>query len=265
MMRAEVVGRAGDEQGQLIAMAEAARCLVLLERELPRAEALVLEARARSQRAGISNPAIADAQGMLRQHEGRLDEAAELFEQSRLEARRLNDHMGEFTALEHLVVLRQQQGAWDTSLRLSGSLETLAARLREGSEAPFARALGALSRLALGDPGAPAAVDAALGELRLADAKLRLAYTLTRASRIDLARGDVRSARSRAEEARATAAVLGRPTEELLAGIALVCAYRAAGDAAEAERALRELRAAPVANAATSALLELEQLERQPA
>ena len=123
MMRAEVVSRAGDEKAQVVAMAEAARCLVLLERELPRAEALALEARARSARAGVRPPAIADAQGMLRQHQGRLDEAAELFEQARLEARRAGDRMGEFQALEHLVVLRQEQKAWPESRRLAAELD----------------------------------------------------------------------------------------------------------------------------------------------
>ena len=109
MMRAEVVSRAADEKAQVVAMAEAARCLVLLERELPRAEALALEARARSERAGVRPPAIADAQGMLRQHQGLLAEAAELFEQARLESLRSGERMGEFQALEHLVVLRQEQ------------------------------------------------------------------------------------------------------------------------------------------------------------
>jgi hypothetical protein len=56
MMRAELVSRGGDEQAQVVAMAEAARCLVLLERELPRAEAMALEASARSGRAGGMRP-----------------------------------------------------------------------------------------------------------------------------------------------------------------------------------------------------------------
>jgi hypothetical protein len=56
-------------------------------------------------------------------------------------------------------------------------------------------------------------------------------------------------------------AVLGRTTEGLLAGAALVRACRTAGDAAEAERVLGELRAAPMAGAAAFALSELDALE----
>ena len=260
MMRAEVVSRAADEKAQVVAMAEAARCLVLLERELPRAEALALEARARSARMGVRPSAIADAQGMLRQHQGRLAEAAELFDEARLEARQAGDRMGEFQALEHLVVLRQEQGAWRDALRLGAELEDLGGKLREGSEAPFARALVALARHALGEEGAGSALDAALGELRVVDAKLRLAYTLTRAAQVDLGRGDGARARRRAEEARRTIEVLGRPTESLLAGVTLVRACRQAGDDGEAERVLRELHEMEIVGAAAVARGALEDL-----
>jgi hypothetical protein len=243
-------------------MAEAARCLVLLERELPHAEALALEASARSERAGFRPSAIADAQGMLRQHQGRLDEAARLFEQARLEARAAGDPMGEFQALEHLVVLRQQQEAWPDAQRLGGEIEALAGKLREGSEAPFARALVALSRHALGEDGAQGALAAALEELRVADAKLRLAYTLTRAAQIDLERGDVVRARARAEEAHRAAGALGRPTATLLAGATLARACLRAGDEAAAEEVRHELGRAPLHAAAAPARREVEELLR---
>jgi predicted ATPase len=260
MMRAEVVSRAADEKAQVVAMAEAARCFVLLERELPRAEALALEARARSARAGVRPSAIADAQGMLRQHQGRLDEAAELFDEARVEARQAGDRMGEFQALEHLVVLRQEQRAWRDSLRLGAELEELGGKLREGSEAPFARALVALARHALGEEEASLALDAALAELRVVDAKLRLAYTLTRAAQVDLGRGDGARARRRAEEARRTIEVLGRPTEALLAGVTLARACRQVGDDGGAERVLHELHEMETAGAAALARRALEEL-----
>jgi len=266
MMRAELVSRAGDEQAQVVAMAEAARCLVLLERELPRAEAMALEASARAGRAGGVRPsAIADAQGMLRQHQGQLDQAAELFEEARLEARQASDPLGEFQALEHLVILRQQQKAWDEAVRLGGELEALASKLRKGSEGPFARALVALSRHALGAPGARPALEAAIEELRVADAKARLAYTLTRAAQVDLDEGDGRRARERTEEARRMASAIGRPTEELLAGVTLARACRRTGDEAAARGTARELAAAGYAGAATPARRDLEALLREEA
>jgi DNA-binding SARP family transcriptional activator len=260
MMRAEVVSRAGDERARIEAMAEAARCLVLLERDLPRAEALALEASARSSRVGLRPSAIADAQGMLRQHQGRLEEAAELFEQARLEARRAGDAMGEFQALEHQVVLRQQQGDWPGSLRLAVELEGLGEKLREGSEAPFARALVALSRHALGEAGADDALEAAIEELRRADAKLRLSYALTRAARVDLGRGRAERARARAEEARGAAEALARPTEALLAKVTLVRACRELAADSEVGRLLGELHAVAAPGAAAIARREVADL-----
>jgi len=260
MMRAEQVSRAGDEQAQVVAMAEAALCLVLLERDLPRAEALTLEASARSARLGLKPSAIADAQGMLRQHQGKLDEAAELFEQARLEARRSGDAMGEFRALEHLVVLRQQQKAWAEARRLAAELDVLGGKLREGSEAPYARALLALSRYALGEAEAGTALDTALEDLRVADAKLRLAYTLTRAARVDLEAGNAGCARTRAAEAYLAAGALGRPTETLMAGAALARACRSLGECTEAVRVLGDLRGAALAGAAEVARRDFEEL-----
>jgi tetratricopeptide (TPR) repeat protein len=260
MMRAEVVSRAGDEKAQVVAMAEAARCLVLLERDLPRAEALALEAGARSSRAGMQHSAIADAQGMLRQHQGRFDDAAELFRQARLEARQAGDALGEYQALEHLVVLHQQMNDWEGSLRLGAELESLAGKFREGSEAPFARALLALARHGLGDGQATAALDAVFEELRAVDAKLRLAYTLTRAARIDLEQGNAQRARDRADEAHRTATIIGRPTEALLAGVTLARACRELGDEAEVERLLGELGRATVVGASQFARREWSEL-----
>ena len=260
MMRAEVVSRAADDRAQVVAMAEAARCLVLLERDLPRAEALALEASARSSRLGLRPSAIADAQGMLRQHQGSLAEAAELFEESRLEARREGDAMGEFQALEHQVVLRQQQGDWAGARRLAVELDALGGKLREGSEAPFARALLALCRHALGEAGAEDALETALEELRGADAKLRLAYALTRAARLDLERCRPGPARVRAAEARGAAEALARPTEALLAKVTLVRACRELAEHSEAGRLLGELHAVAAVGAAEIARREVADL-----
>jgi hypothetical protein len=155
-------------------------------------------------------------------------------------------------------VLRQEQGDWAAARRLAGDLETLGAKLREGSEGPFARALVALGRHALGEAAAGPALDAALAELRTVDAKHRLAYTLTRAAQVDLARGDARHARVRAEEARGAAAAVGRPSETLLAGITLARAASAQGEAVE--HLLKELQATALDGTSELARRELAQL-----
>jgi hypothetical protein len=200
---------------------------------------------------------------MLRQHQGRLDEAAELFEQARREARQAGDAMDEFLALEHLVVLRQQQKAWAEARSLAVELERLGGKFREGSEAPFARALLALTRQAVGEREAGRALEAALGDLRVADARQRLGYTLTRAARLDLEQGNAERARARAEEARQTLTALGRPTEILLAEVAFARACRALGQESEVRRVLVDLQLTPLPGAAEPARRELDELKSE--
>jgi len=91
----------------------------------------------------------------------------------------------------------------------------LGEKLREGSEKPYARAMLGLCNYAIDDEAE--GLDAALADLRVADAKHRLAYILTQAALIDCERGRIGQAGDRAVEALEYATLLERPTEMLLA------------------------------------------------
>ncbi|HEX4998744.1 MAG TPA: AAA family ATPase [Terriglobia bacterium] len=240
-LRAEFVSRTAEPREQVVAMAEAARCLAMLERDLTQAEALALEARAQAANSGVETVAIPDALGMLRFHRGAWDEAAGLFESARSLARRHGDRAGEFRALEHLIVLELERNHANEARTLSRDLITLASRLREGSEAPFATCLEALAREAAGEE-ASTEIDAALEALRIADAKHRLAYALLRATRGDFSRGDVQKARARGEEALRLAEILARPSETALARVVLTRCALQQGASADAERHRRYLQ-----------------------
>lgn len=262
ILRAEEVSRSGDERQRVVAMAEAARCLTLLERDLGQAEALLLEAAALASRLGLQPIAVADGTGMLRLHRGEMDEAASLFETTRGLARQERDRMNEFRALEHLFMVELSRGRHQEANRISGELLTIGGKLREGSEAPFARALESLSRYAMeGDEAVPD-LDRALEELRAADAKHRLAYALTRAAVLDLERGDALRSRERAEEALRLAGLLERPSEIAMARVVLVRAAAAQGDERGSRLQLCELKRADLAllsaqaRSATEDLLE---------
>jgi len=142
-----------------VALAEAARCLTLLERDLPQADAMISEAGALSARLAIEPAAIPDAIGMLRLHDGRLDAATANFQRARDLCRREEDRLGEFRALEHLVMVHLQQRRFADARALTAELVQIANRLREGSEAPFAHAVSAMCEYAL-TPGAGADLDA---------------------------------------------------------------------------------------------------------
>ena len=212
-LRAEFVSRSGDEKQQVQAMAEAARCLAMLERDLGQAEALALEARAVAQRLGVEPNAISDALGLLRLHQGAIEEAAELFAHARDVARREGERTSEFLALEHLIGLEIQCRRYRAAEALCGDLVALAEKLREGSEAPCARALYAVCRLARDAPGATEDFTAASAALRAADAKHRLGFALICAAEIDIERGRPDQAREKATEALQLVTVLERASE----------------------------------------------------
>ena len=249
-LRAESVARGGDAKEQVIAMAEAARCLALLERDLPQAEALALEAKARAPGAGVETVAIPDALGMLRFHQGEWDDAASLFQTARELALRQGDRTGEFRAIEHLAVLELERNRPETAALLCVRLVELSAKLREGSESPFARCLCVLAAMASGKD-AVEEIDAALESLRIADAKHRLAYALLRATDSDFRRGDVEKARARGEEALRLAEILERPSETAMAHVVLLRCALARGVAAEADRHAEALRRANMTQVAT--------------
>jgi hypothetical protein len=241
-LRAEFIARGANTREQVVAMAEAARCLALLERDLGQAEALALEARARAAQAGVESVAIPDALGMLRFHQGEWDDAATLFHHARELSQREGDRDGEFRALEHLIVLELERNDIVTARTLCHDIVALAAKLREGSEAPFARCLAALVAEASG-AAVRDEMESALDALRMADAKHRLAYALLRATSADFARGEFAKARARGEEALRLAEILERPSETALAHLVLLrCALKGSGkDADRHRKALQHL------------------------
>jgi len=170
---------------------------------------------------------------MLRFHQGSWDDAASLFQSARELSSRAGDRIGEFRALEHLIVLELERDCPSAARELCGPLMELAGKLRAGSEAPFAQCLSALAAIECGVE-AHTELDAALSSLRIADAKHRLAYALLRAAGGDLRSGKIDVARARGEEALGLARLLDRPSETAQAQVVLLRAATAAGDAAEA-------------------------------
>ena len=244
-LRAELVSRSADERERVVAMAEAARCLALLGRDLGQAEALTIEATALAGRLGTEPNAIADALGLLRLHQGAEEEAAGLFERARIGARRDGDRASEFLALEHRVGLEIRRGRFGDAGVLCTALAELAGRLRQdGSEAPCARALVALCRLAAlcSDAEAETELENALTALTAADAKHRLAFALVTAAELDLRASRFASARVRAEEGLRLSSLLDLPSEVAAARATLVRVAAASEDAAECRLQVKALR-----------------------
>jgi tetratricopeptide (TPR) repeat protein len=247
-LQAERVTRGGSAQDHIIGMAETAKCLAMLERDLSQADAMLMEAQALGARHRVNHQAISAGLGMLRYHENRLDEAEELFKEARALCKAAGDRVSEFQANEYLVMIDFQRGRFEDAKSRCAELVTIGEKLRDGSEAPFSRALKDLCLYAINDESE--ALDSTLADLRIADAKHRLAYTLTQAALIDIDRGRTDDAIARAREALGYAELLERATETTLAHVALAQAYRKADDAPQAAQhigAIAKLDASAVA------------------
>ncbi|TXS95960.1 AAA family ATPase [Parahaliea maris] len=232
-LQAERVARAGSEEAHILGMAEAAKCLVLLERDLPQADAMAMEAGALARRAGVQCQALPTALGLLRYYEGRMEDAVDHLEEARTLCKARGDRLNEYMASEYLAVVEVERGDYAAALDRCQTLLEIGTRLREGSEYPFACAMQALSRYGLeGDDGE---LEAAIAAVRTADAKQRLTFLLNRAAALDIQHGRHEQALARASEALELARLMERPSEILLARVALEQLRRGSEDTEPAE------------------------------
>lgn len=257
-LQAVTAVRGGQDEAQIVGMAEAAKCLVMIERDISRADAMLMEASALAERRGFSHHAIAAGLGMLHFHENRLDEAEERFREARALCKSAGDRLSEYQANEYLIMLDLQRGRLSEARERSQELLALGDKLREGSEEPFARAIAGLCAYAIDDQASE--LDVALADLRVADAKHRLAYILTRAALIDSERGRSQAATERASEALGYATLLERATEMLIANAVLSHEHRALGNNARATSFRREVERIRVGGASAWTLAIADEL-----
>ncbi|MBA2777749.1 hypothetical protein [Billgrantia kenyensis] len=227
-LQAERATRCGESRDQVIAMAETARCLAMLERDLNQAAELLEQACELATRQHIGHPAIPLAQGLLSLHADHFDKAECHFREARTLCKAMGDRLGEFQAQESLLLIDLERDDYAQARERCTQLQELGKRLRDGSEAPYADAAAALCAYALEDDSAPFGV--ALVTLRHADARHRLATLLLQAARLDLARARTETARQRAGEALEHARVLERRSEQLLAHALLAECTRRLGE-----------------------------------
>lgn len=238
-LQAERAIRGGSEEEQIVGMAETAKCLVMLERDLPQADAMLMEADALASRKRLRHHAVATGLGMLRYHDNKLDEAEEFFKEARTLCKSVGDRASEYQANEYLVMIDMQRGRFTEAKTRCAELLAIGGKLRGGSEAPFAKALHGLCLYAIDDQ--PDALDAALQELRIADAKHRLAFLLTRSALLDYERGRLDAAIAHAEESLGYAELLERATETMLAHLVLGLGKQATGDTAQSAQHFAEV------------------------
>ena len=213
-LRSAELARSTDDATAALSIATTARCLLFLQREVERAESLLVEA----QGMGFDNTELALGWGYLHAHQGRNAEATPYFERALVLAAREQDHWREWVALARLTAMALEDADPALALRYCDRLRAVAERMSGGSEGVKAEMLRSLAHFAAGDPSD---LDATLARLREVDSKSDLAWALALVAEIEMRRGQTDSARAHAKEALAAAEVVGRASEAAIASAIL--------------------------------------------
>lgn len=222
-------------------------CLASIERDMRRAELVLLEAETLAARAGLDVIDVPMGLGMVRYFHGDHDDAVRLLGRGLRMARAERDHFRSCACLTVLVELELDRGAPERAHSYCRELLPVAAKMKEGSEMPFSRALDALVRYVLaGDRAADsdAADDLAgcLERLRRMNTARKIARVQVHAGEADLDAGRIDTAFDRAEEALEAARIVDHRSGIALAGALLVRSSRARNDTGRARDVLRSLQ-----------------------
>ena len=261
VLTTEHLTRGVDDVARIDALAEAARCLLMIDRDHQRAEVFNLEAQALAERMGIDSVSVWAAAGMLNEHRGELENAASAFARARGMARHAKDRLAEYLVLERQVLVALERGRLADARRLAAELVILGDRLREGSERPHAHALVALVRLVMATPVVEShlvELEMALDALREADANHRLAAVLNHAAMWAVDHERPALARHWAAGALEAARRVGHRSQRSLAHAVLLSACRALGDQAAADAERHILADEPLAGVARTVRARIE-------
>jgi DNA-binding SARP family transcriptional activator len=242
MLRQEEMAHRADPEVAARALALSARCLVHLDRDLPRAARLVQEASSLARATGAELIDVPWAQALLHAHVGEPEAAIPLFERVLALARAADHRYAEWDSQMRIAMIELERGRPAAALERCARVADLVARMGEGSEPTFTAALVSVARLLQDAPGAVGDVEQALRDLRAIDSKWMTAYVLTLLAAADLAGGRLDAARERAGEALASAEAVGRPGEAAVARAVLAGVALAGGDRAGADRLRTEAR-----------------------
>ena len=231
-------------------LAVAARCLLLLENEVPRAQAMIEEARSLLGAEADRVPSVSWASGLLARYRGERAAATSALAAAVEGYEREQSHWERCLAMAQQVMLDLEGGDAAAARIRCGPLAEVAGKMADGSEAAVAAALAALAVRTPADAQATARLDEAVRGLVAVDTKAMIAYVLNAAAAQDLAAGDVAAAERRATAALAAATAVGRRSEVAVARSLLGRAALARGDEAQANAQLDALapdRAHPLA------------------
>jgi DNA-binding SARP family transcriptional activator len=195
-------------------IANTGRCLIFIQRDVPRGRQLLEEAATLAADSGVEHFEIPLGLGYFFAHVGDDARAIPQLEQAYAMAVRAQDHWREWIAASRLATMALERGDAADALRYCQRLAPAAAKMTGGSEGPVTDMLTALARSISGEQ---VDVERCLQSLRDIDNKGELAYALLFLAEHDLGRGEVESARQRADEALRAAEAVDRRSEAAIA------------------------------------------------
>ena len=201
------MSRAADPTTAALSMATSARCLLVLQRDIDRAEELLAQAKA----IGVPSHELSLGLGYLLAHQGKASEAAPHLEHALEIAARQQDHWREWLALSRLVTLALEEGDPGLARQHCARLLPVAAKMYGGSESERSEVLESVARYAMGEP---IDIEAAVARLRAIDSKSDIAWVLSYLAQIE---PDRERAHRFAAEALVAAETVGRHSEAVIA------------------------------------------------
>jgi DNA-binding SARP family transcriptional activator len=213
------ISRATDPRSAAYMMANTARCLLFIERDIPRAQSLLGEVETIIKTVGGDHIEIPLGLGYLYAHRGEKELATVQLERAMAMAAREQDHWREWCAGVRLVTLALETRDFDAAQRHCDRLLEIARKMSGGSEGVRTDVFAEIVRFAR--EGEERDLRAKLDELRMVDSKSDLAWALTFIAELELERGRADSARRDAEEALIAAEAVGRGSEAALARVIL--------------------------------------------
>jgi tetratricopeptide (TPR) repeat protein len=220
-------------------LAGVARCLTLVERDMPRAEELLAQALEASGPDAGGLLELQWASGMFDRFVGREARAVASLGRALQLARRRQNGWSQFECLMSLTRIDLEEGRPADALARCTELSEVAAKMTEGSELAIAAALEALARALLREADADERLATAAATLRSLDAKGALTCVLSLWARSDLEAGRLDRARTHAAEAVKAADLLARRSDAAVGRATLGSIALTLGDRAEAASQLQ--------------------------
>ncbi|MFL9960286.1 AAA family ATPase [Paraburkholderia sediminicola] len=236
-LEAEREARRADAATRCKQLANTGRCLLELERNLPRARAVLGEASTLAEQLDLRVLELMWGEALLARADGQLDIACARISDAVEQSRLTGDHWREYQCLVWLATLDLEREAYAEVIPLAGSIVTAAQRMGD-SGAPYADVIREISALRLGASDPREARFQGLAGLREADDKRHLCYALNEVARVLLDWHCDEAAKAYAAEALQAAEILNSTTEIIVATANLIETTFASG---EDERAMHHL------------------------